>query len=509
MKKESQNLTRLPTPESVADGGQVKRPPVVVVLGHIDSGKTSLLDLIRKSQVAERETGGITQHIGAYEVEKSGKKITFIDTPGHEAFSQMRTRGAKVADIAILVIDGTRGVEDQTKEAILIIKKAQIPPIVALNKIDRVEANSGRAKKELAKEGILVEGLGGKVPSVETSAKTGKGIEELLDLIILVSEMEELRTDLSKMPEGVVIESYLDPKRGPTATLILNEGKLKIGQIIGTQSAFGKIKSLEDFKGNSVKEILPSQPVVVLGFENCPMVGEKFKLFLNPEEARSFVKVSEEKEPQVLTVLPEQKSFNLILRTDCLGSIEPIKEVISQIPREKIVLNILKSEVGQINESDIKLAKGARALILGFRVKATPGAKILAQREKIKIMSFDLIYDLVEGLRKFIQLIMKPEIKRVDLGKLKTLIVFFTKKNRQIVGGRIIEGEIKKGTKIEIFRGEEKIGQGNLLNLQKNKKNIERAAKGEEVGILYEGDKKIEVGDIILIYSEEKEKIEL
>jgi translation initiation factor IF-2 len=265
---------------------------------------------------------------------------------------------------------------------------------------------------------------------------------------------------------------------------------------------------IEDFKGNQIEEAFPSQPAIVLGFEKCPMVGEKFKSFLDFEKAKSFLKI-EEKRPRILLISPEKKVFNLILKTDVLGSIEPIEEVISQIPQEKVILRILETGVGQINESDIKLAKSAQALILGFRVKTTPGAKILAQKEKIKIMNFEIIYDLVEGLRKFIERMLKPEIKRVDLGKIKTLVIFFTKKNRQIVGGRVIEGEVKKGTKIEVFRAGEKIGKGNLLNLQKNKRDIERAGKGEEVGILYEGDRKIEVGDTLLIYSEEKEKIEI
>jgi translation initiation factor IF-2 len=485
----------------------ISRPPVTVVLGHIDAGKTSLLDWIRKSQVAEKESGGITQHIGAYEIEKGGKKITFIDTPGHEAFSAMRARGAKVADIAILVIDAAKGVEKQTKEAISHIKKAQIPLIVALNKIDRPEADPERAKRELAKEGVLVESLGGKVPFVETSAKTGKGIEDLLDLILLVAEMERLETDVTKPAEGVVIESYLDRRRGPTATLILSQGKLGLGEIIGTQSAFGKVKNLEDFQGNLIKETFPSQPAIVLGFENCPMVGEKFRTFTNFEEAKNYIRVQEKKEiPQPPIISAGQKVLNLILKTDVLGSIEPVEEVIKGIPQEKVILELLKSGVGQINDSDIKFAKSSKAIILGFRVKTNPAAQKLAEREKIKIMTFEIIYDLVEELTKFMERIAKPERVRVDLGKLKTLVIFWTKKNRQIVGGRMIEGEVKNGVLIEVFRNDEKIGQGKIINLQKNKKDIERAKKGEEVGILYEGNVKIEEGDILVIYTEEREK---
>jgi translation initiation factor IF-2 len=488
----------------------VSRPPIVVILGHVDSGKTSILNTIRNLQfTGEKPGGAITQHIGAFEVEKDGKKITFIDTPGHEAFSAMRARGAKVADIAILVVDGVAGVQEQTKEAISHIKRAQIPMIVAINKIDRPEANPEKIKRELAKENVLVESMGGKIPSIEVSAKTGKGIGDLLELILLVSEIESLKADLSKPAQGVVIESFVDPKRGPKATVILEQGKLKIGQIVATPSAFGKIRLIENFRGEKIDEAMPAQPAVLFGFEECPIVGEEFQVFSDIEEAKSFVKKKIEKRVQVFSVLPEQKVLNLILKTDCLGSIEPIEEIISKIPQEKVILRIVKAEPGQINENDVKLAKSSKALILGFRVKSTSGAKILAQREKVKIFNFDVIYDLVEGVRKLIQIMIKPEIKRVDLGKLKVLVVFFTKKNRQIVGAKVVEGEIKRGTKIEIFRGKEKIGQGSLLNLQKNKKDIERAGKDEEVGILYEGDKKIEVGDILLIYEEEKVKIEI
>jgi translation initiation factor IF-2 len=489
---------------------EIKKPPVVVILGHIDSGKTSLLNAIRKFQFTEGKPGGlITQHIGAYEVERGGKKITFIDTPGHEAFSQMRARGAKVADIAVLVLDGKKGVEAQTKEAISIIKEAKIPLICALNKADLPDIDPEKAKRELAKEGILVEEMGGKVPFILTSAKTGKGIEELLDLILLLAEIENLKADLGKPAQGVIIESFVDPKKGPKATAILEQGKLKTGQIVATPSSFGKIRLIENFKGEKIEEAMPAQPAILYGFEECPMIGEEFIVFSNLEEAKSYAKKKKEKEIKPLPVLPEQKVLNLVLKTDCSGSIEPIEEILSKIPQEKVVLKIVKAEPGQINENDIKLAKTSKALILGFRVKMTPGAKILAEREKIKVFIFDVIYDLIEGVRKLIQMVLEPEIKRVDLGKLKVLVVFFTKKTRQIIGARVIEGEVKKGTKIEVFRGGEKIGQGSILNLQKNKRDIERAGKGEEVGILYEGDRKIEIDDILLVYKEEKEKIEI
>ena len=489
-----------------------------MVLGHIDHGKTTLLDQIRKTHVAEKESGGITQHIGAYQIalpagrqEKGGKKITFLDTPGHEAFSQMRSRGARVADIAILVVDCCEGVQAQTKEAILSIKKAGIQIIVVLNKIDKPEANPEKAKGELSKEGVLVESLGGKVPSVLVSAKTGQGVEDLLELILLVAEMEDLKTDVSKSAEGAIIESYLDSQRGPTATLLLTEGILKKGDILGTPSTFGKIKSLESFRGVPLEKVLPSDPVIVVGFENVPKVGENFKVFPGIEEAKSYLKFSEKKTPEVLEISAGQKVLNLILKSDVLGSIEAIEEVLKGLPQEKVILRILKSEVGEVSERDIKLAKGGRAVILGFRVKISAAAKMLAERDKIKIMTFEIIYDLVEGVRKFMERIVEPELVRMELGKVKVLAIFLAEKNRQIVGGKVIEGEVKKGVQIEIFRGgnEELVGKGRLINLQRNKKDIDRVSKGEECGMLYEGNVRVEEGDTLVIYIEEKRKTEL
>jgi len=484
----------------------IKKPPVVVVMGHIDHGKTSILDYIRKTHIAEKESGGITQHIGAYQIEYQGKKITFIDTPGHEAFSQMRSRGAKIADIAVLVVDASEGVKEQTKEAISHIKLAGVPMIVVLNKIDKPEANSEKVKRELAKEEVLVESLGGKIPSVEVSAKTGKGVNDLLDLILLVAEMENLEADVSIPAEGVVIESYLDAFRGPTVTFILTQGLLKEGDIVGTTSTFGKIKKLENFQNFPIQSVLPGDPAVAIGFEDCPRVGEKINCFPDIETAKSNLVFIKKQTSEVLEISPEQKVLNLILKADCLGSVGAIEEVLNKIPQEKIVLRILKSEVGNINENDVKMAKSGKALILGFRVSANPISQSLAEREKVKILLFNVIYDLVEEVRKYSQRFLEEKIERINLGKVKAIMVFLTEKNRQIIGGKVIEGEIKKGVSIEIFRKEELIGKGRLINLQKNKKDVERVLKGEECGILYEGDVKIEAGDILLIYTEERKK---
>ncbi len=493
----------------------ITRPPVVVVLGHIDSGKTTLLDNIRESHTAEKETGGITQHIGAYQLERKGKKITFIDTPGHEAFSQMRSRGAKAADIAILVIDSAKGVEAQTKEVIRHIKEADIPCIVALNKMDRPEADPRRAENELQKEGISVESVGGKTPSVKISAKTGEGVEDLLDLIGLVAEMQELKTDAGKPASGVVIESYIDSKRGPTATLILSEGKLQVGSIIATPSTAGKIKILENFQGKPIKEVLPGDPAVCLGLGSVPSVGEKFRTFPDLEEAESFIEEGQTrgKEKKVVETGQEtgQKTLNVILKTDVAGSVEAVEQILQSLPQEKVAIRILKAEVGDINENDVKLAQNSRALILGFRVKTNPIAQKLLQREEVRVQirDFEIIYDLVEEVRKVMKSILEPEDVRTDLGTLKVLKTFWSKKNRQIVGGRITEGEVTKGTLIEVTREEEVIDRGKMVDLQKNKKSIEKASRGDEIGILYEGGKRIEKGDVLKIYKRERKKGEL
>jgi translation initiation factor IF-2 len=486
----------------------ISRPPVVVVLGHVDSGKTSILDAIRKSHVAEKETGGITQHIGAYQIEKDGKKITFIDTPGHEAFSAMRARGAKVADIAILVVDATQGVQDQTREAISHIKKAAIPLIVALNKIDRPEANPAIIKQQLSKEGVLVESFGGKVPLILTSAKTGEGIEELLEMILLLAEIEDLKADISKKVEGTIIESYLEDKRGPLATAIINEGILKKGDIIGTPSAVGRVRNLENFQGKIIDKAFPADPVVILGFEEVPRVGEKFTIFEDMEKAKESLQSTEQKEKrEVFEIQPGQKILNLILKTDVLGSLEAISGILTGLPQDKIILKILKAEVGDVDEADLKLAKSTRALILGFRVKIPPIIETIAEREKIKIKTFEIIYELVEGVRKFMEKIMEPEIIREDFGKVKVLAIFLTEKSRQVVGGKVFEGEVRKGASIEILRGEEVVGQGKLINLQRNKKDTDKVEKGEECGILYEGNVRVEEGDVLVIYQEKTRKI--
>lgn len=487
------------------------RPPVVVVLGHVDHGKSSILEAIKDLKITAKESGGITQHIGAYEIENQGKKITFIDTPGHEAFSAMRSRGAKVADIAVLVVAGEEGIKPQTKEAIKAVEQQGIPMVVAINKIDKPEADPEKVKRELSQNNVIVESLGGKIPSVNVSAKNKKGIPDLLELISLIAEMQDLKADVSKPGEGVVIEAYLDSHRGPTATVILRDGILNKGEIIGTGSVLGKAKNLEDFQGQSIGKAMPSQPVIILGLENVPQIGEKFKVYSNIQSAQAYIQKKEAKKSESNIIASEetQKILNLILKSDVSGSLEAIEQELKKLPQEKIALRVIKAGVGEINENDIRLAKSSKAKVIGFRVKTNPAAAKFADQEKIKIKCFDVIYELFQSVREAMEKSLSAEIIKKETGKMKTLVVFMSEKNRQIVGGRIIQGEVEKGLKIEIFRSEEKIGKGKMISLQKNKKDIQKAEKGEEIGILYEGDVKIEVGDELVFWKEEREKGEL
>jgi translation initiation factor IF-2 len=500
------------------------RPPVVVILGHVDHGKSSILEAIKDLKITARESGGITQHIGAYQVEHQGKKITFIDTPGHEAFSAMRSRGAKVADIAVLVVAAEEGVKPQTKEAIEHIKKSGLPAIVALNKIDKKEAQPERVKEELSKNNLSVESLGGQIPSINVSAKTKQGIDELLEIILLVAEMEELKGDLSQPASGLVIESHQNNKRGATATLLVKQGILSNQDIIGTGSAIGKIKTMEDFRFSPIEKALASTPAIVTGFNQVPQVGEKFYTFESLELARvkaerKAAKRKEEKE--VFVFEPDKKILNIILKSDVRGSLEAIRASLKSIPVDEVILRILKAEVGDINESDIKLAESSKAKIIGFRVKASLTIRQLAQHKKVKMLLFDIIYELIQGVRELLSKLLTPEISKNILGQLKVMALFRTEKDRQIVGGKVIKGQIKQGTLIDIIRptrsaspgdaggADKKIGQGKLVQLQRDKKEIEEVNKGQECGILFKGIEKIEKGDVLEIYEEKREKREI
>ncbi len=514
-------VKKVPTPEPVVQPAPKQpeakktlwtRPPVVVVLGHVDHGKSSLLEAIKDFKITAKESGGITQHIGAYEVEQNGKSITFIDTPGHEAFSAMRTRGASVADIALLVVDAAQSVQPQTKEAVSAIKIAGIPMIVVLNKIDLPNADPQKIKNELAKIEVYVESMGGQVPSVEVSAKEKTGITELLEMISLVAELQDLSVDLDAPCEGLIIESYMDSLKGPVATAILQKGVLKKKDIIATGSAMARVKTLQNFMGKPVEEVRPSSPAIVLGFMGVPAVGETFGTFASVEAAEASItreKLAKKVNYNAQEEHPDKKVVNIILKGDVQGSLEAIAGMLAQLPQDQVILNVLKSEVGDINESDAKLAETAKAQIIGFRVKINPGVMQLMRNDaqkKVRIKTFDIIYELIQEARTGMEKSLEAETVRREIGKIKALIIFFGEKNRQIVGGKITEGEIKKGLKLDVMRGAEKVGAGRIINLQRDKKDMDLLRKGDECGILFEGNVKVEQGDILAAYVEERQK---
>lgn len=493
------------------------RPPIVVVLGHVDHGKTTLIDKIRQTNIVAQESGGITQHIGAYQVEHNNKLITFIDTPGHEAFSQMRSRGAKVADIAILVVAADEGVKPQTKEVIDYIKKEKIPVIVALNKIDKPQANPEKVIGELANEGLIAEERGGDIPVVKISAKTGQGIDELLEMILLVAEMEELKADYQKPASGVVIESYLDSKRGPTATFLILEGTLKKGDIVLSGEAYGRARILEDFKGQPIETATPSTPVIVVGLNKVPVVGEVFNVENSEKEAENkaleFLKQKEEKkrqeEARSLDEEEKKPALNIIIKADVQGSLEAIEEVLANINQDKVKINIIKKEVGDVSDSDVKLADSTNSLIISFRTNITPLASSLAERLGIKIKKYEVIYELVEGIKKGLSQLLGPELEIKTIGQLKVLAIFRKEKSRMIVGGKVISGKAENKTKVNVIRNNEVVGKGKVIQLQHNKQDVLEVEKGREAGVLFEGEPIIEEGDILEFYKEEMRRIEL
>lgn len=491
------------------------RPPIVVILGHVDHGKTSILDYIRQTKVAEKESGDITQHIGAYQVEHQGKMITFLDTPGHEAFSAMRSRGAKVADLAVLVVAGDEGVKPQTKEAIEIALHQDLPLVVAINKMDKPNILPEKVKKELADNRVLLESLGGQIPSVFTSAKTGLGINDLLEMILLVAEMENLIGETSKPASGVIIESRMDAQRGVTATLLVREGTLKSQDVLAAESAFGVIKTMENFLGRPISVAPPSTPVLITGFDQVPPVGEEWQTMPSLEEASARVKIKREQEKHkresatILEVGPEQRVFNLILKGDVYGSVEAIREMIQALPQSEIIFRIVKAEVGDIVENDVVMAESAKARIYGFRIKCPVSLAQLAQRRGVKIQTSDIIYELIQLIRQNASGLLTPEAIKQKVGQLKVLAIFKQNGRQQIIGGRVTNGRAEKGTAIDILREEEFLGHGKIIQLQQNKQNVGEMGKDREGGLLVESEIMIEKGDVLEIFKESEKKREL
>jgi len=453
-----------------------ERPPIITVMGHIDHGKTTLLDALRKTKVQENESGGITQHIGAYQIKHKNKSLTFIDTPGHAAFAAMRSRGAKATDIVILVIDAQESVKPQTKECLTHIKTAKVPFLVAINKMDLPNATEDLVKKDLADAGVSVEGFGGDIVCVPVSAKTGKGLDELLDMLLLVTEMQKLTADPTGLLEGVVIESKLDQKKGPVATIIVKNGTLKISNEIQAGDSFGKVKALFDDQGNKLTQVTPSKPAQVLGFKKVPEVGSQLgfndsKLTSKSSEVKQKVnpKPSKEKSDQTL---------NIILKADVAGTLEAITQNLSS------EITLISSGVGDISESDILLAQSTKATIIAFRVKTSSGAAKLANIESILIKSYSLIHELLEDLEKAVLKLLEPTIDEKILGVAK-ILKEFTVKGSKIAGCQITSGKLTVGDKVHLLRKKTQIADTKIKSIYQGNKQIEKAKKGIECGLAF------------------------
>ena len=493
------------------------RPLVVVVLGHVDHGKTKLLDTIRKTKVSEGESGGITQHIGAYQTDINGKIITFLDTPGHEAFTAIRSRGAKVADIAILVVAADESVKPQTKEAIRIIKEAKIPFIVALNKMDKEGANVQKVKQDLATEDVLVEDWGGKVPVIEISAKEGRNIDELLNMVILVAELEELKEDVSAPAKGIVIESNLDKRRGYVATGLVQKGILNVGDWLVVGTVVGKIKSMEDFLGKVMVQAGPSQPVLITGWASAPDIGKEFVVAPSKDEAIRIASENVNLAPlfsflkgSVETGDENKKFLNLVFKSDVSSSLEAIEASLGSIKSVEVGYRVLSYDIGNITEADVKTAIASKCQVIGFRVGTEESAKKIAEKEGISIVNFEIIYDLIEHVRKEMGELLGVEIKKNQLGKLKVLATFKKDSRMQIFGGKVMSGKAVRGAIGDVVRNGSIVVSGKIGQLQHNKEYMPEVKEGLEAGIRFDSITKnfpeVKEGDILDIYEEERTK---
>lgn len=497
----------------------VARSPIVVVVGHIDHGKTTLLDYIRKTSIAEKETGGITQGIGAYQIEvptptetgsgsrpHASGKITFIDTPGHEAFSAMRIRGTHVADIAVLVVAADEGLKPQTEEAIRIIREAGLPFVVAINKTDKTNADPAKVKSQLAEHSVLVEGFGGTVPVVELSAKTGQGVPTLLETILLLAELEELNSDPAKAGEGVVIESHLDPKRGATATLLVENGTMRRGEFVAVGGQVTPVRILENFRGETTESAGASEPIRITGFGDPPALGETFRAFTDRKAADAFAAAAPARPAERPAGAADvQHTISIVLKADVLGSLEALGAAIGAIGSTELGNRIWKAEVGDINESDVKLAAATKdTFIAGFRVKLPAVIKELAERSGVTIVTGDVIYELLDAVKATMVAFAPSEVRREDLGSAKVLALFREDRGKQIVGGRVEAGQIRRGARFDIARNSVTIGSGKIIELQSNRRAVEEVVREQEFGILAETGTPIAVGDTLTVFTEER-----
>ena len=492
------------------------RSPVVTVIGHIDHGKTSLIDYIRKTKVVAGESGGITQHIGAYQIEvKKGKKprrITFLDTPGHEAFVAMREHGTKIADIAILVVAADEGVMPQTKEAINHAKSAGVPIIVAITKIDKPGANIEKVKKQIAEAGLNPEEWGGTTIVAPISAKSGKGIPELLDMVLLASDTEKFTANFAGKAAGVVIESYLDSKRGPVATVLVQKGILNLQDPVVVGDIFGKIRMMEDFTGAKIKSAIPSEPVRVYGFNQVPNYGERVFAFSTDRTAKDHI-LNLQKRKSVKSLVQSEAAgtkkdiikLNLIIKTDVAGSLKAVADAVKKIKTEQGKIFIVTAGVGGISESDVMTAEATGAVILGFRVPVTEATSKLATQKKIKILTFQVIYELIDQVKDMLSKLIGPIVERKEIGSAKVLAIFRKTKTSKIIGTKVTQGKLVIGAEVENYREDELLGAGKVSSLKVKQEAKDEIESGTECGIGVEGEADIKIGDKLKVF-EIKEK---
>ena len=494
------------------------RPPVVTVMGHVDHGKTSLLDAIRKSKVAEKEFGGITQHIGAYQVQTSHGKVTFLDTPGHEAFTAMRARGAQATDIVILVVAADDGVMPQTQEAINHARAANVPIIVAVNKIDRPEADADRVKRELSNLNLVPEEWGGQTIFVPTSAKMGTGIAQLLEMTALQSEILELKANASRAAKGVIIEGRLDRGRGPVATALIQNGTLKEGDAVVVGSYSGRVRSLLDPAGKKVKSAGPSDPVEIQGLSGVPAAGDVLVAVSDERKARQIATMRLDREKakgkastritleglqkQILT--GEVKELRLILKADVQGSVEALAESLERLSTDEVKLKVIHSSVGMITESDVMLASASNAIVLGFNVKAEPKATAQAQANGVDIRNYNVIYEAINDLKAALAGMLAPEIRETALGKAQVRQIFVISKLGPICGSYVQEGKIVRVAKVRVRRGDEVVGQGTISSLKRFKDDVREVLAGLECGIGVDGVNGVQPGDLLEVYTSEE-----
>lgn len=495
------------------------RPPVVTVMGHVDHGKTSLLDAIRETKVTAGEAGGITQHIGASVVEYQGKKIVFLDTPGHEAFTAMRARGAQVTDIAVLVVAADDGVMPQTVEAINHAKAAEVPIIVALNKMDRPDAQPERIKQQLTEYGLVVEEWGGDTICVPVSALKKEGIDELLEMILLVAELSELKANPDRFAMGTVIEAKLDKGRGPVATVLVQRGTLRVGDPIIAGTAWGRVRAMMNDRGENVKEAGPSTPVEVLGFSEVPQAGDIMRAMKDDKAARQLAKErQEEQREQELARSArislddlydriqegEIKELNIIIKADVQGSVEALKQSLEKLSDEQVRLNVIHGGAGAITESDVMLASASNAVIIGFNVRPEPSAKKEAEREEVDIRLYRVIYDALEDMEAAMKGMLEPEYREVTLGQVEVRTTFKVPKVGTIAGSYVLEGKVVNGSPVRLIRDGVVIYEGKIESLRRFKDDVREVASGYECGIGLHNFNDIKEGDILEVYTVEE-----